>query len=108
VSSFNHHELHEFKQLLPGIAIVALQDGVPLRYAAFAEELQAVAIGPGHEFINKTYVDDAHKRGMKVYVWTINHPDEVARMYRMGVDGIFTDVPDIARQAAEALVKKQK
>lgn len=108
ISSFDHSDLQEFKRLMPGIRVAALQDCIPLHYAAFAEELQAMAIGPSDEFVNKAYVDDAHKRGIQVYVWTVNDPEEVARMYHMGVDGIFTDVPDIARQVAEALGKKQK
>jgi glycerophosphoryl diester phosphodiesterase len=105
VSSFNHHELHTFKLLLPQIEIAALQDAIPLNYAAFAEDLHATIVGPGHEFVSKAYVDDAHGRGLKVFVWTINHPDEIKRMKDMGVDGIFTDVPDTSLQTVAALSK---
>jgi glycerophosphoryl diester phosphodiesterase len=102
ISSFNHHELQTFKSLMPAIDVAALMDAVPLDYAAFAQELQAVAVCPGHEFIDKAYVEDAHQRGLQVYVWTVNDPEEVERMCTLGVDGIFTNFPDVARKAVES------
>jgi glycerophosphoryl diester phosphodiesterase len=38
---------------------------------------------------------DAHQRGLKVFVYTVNHPDDIARLEAMGVDGIFTDLPEL-------------
>jgi glycerophosphoryl diester phosphodiesterase len=102
VSSFNHPELRAFKMLMPEIDIAALMDGVPLTYAAFAEELGCVAVNPGHEFVNEDYVTDAHRRGLKVLVWTVDDPDEVHRMMDLGVDGIFTNLPNLARMVAVA------
>lgn len=40
----------------------------------------------------------AHDRGLAVNVWTVNDPAEIARMADLGVDGIVTDVPDVALQ----------
>jgi glycerophosphoryl diester phosphodiesterase len=106
VSSFNHHELKEFKRLMPSIDIAALLDAIPLDYAIYGEHLGAVAICPSDEFINKAYVDDAHKRGLEVYVWTVNDSVEVERMCRLDVDGIFTNFPDTARQTVTSLQAK--
>jgi glycerophosphoryl diester phosphodiesterase len=103
ISSFNHHELREFKSLMPAIDVAALMDAIPLDYSAFAQALQAAAVCPGHEFIDKAYVEDAHQRGLQVYVWTINDAEEAERMCMLGVDGIFTNFPDVVRQAAESV-----
>lgn len=44
--------------------------------------------------------------GAKVFVWTVNEPDEMIRLLEAGVDGIVTDTPDvlydICRNLAEA------
>jgi glycerophosphoryl diester phosphodiesterase len=36
----------------------------------------------------------AHAKNIKVFVWTVNEPDEIVRIKAMGVDGIFSDYPD--------------
>ena len=46
------------------------------------------------EFVSKAFVDDAHRRGLKVYAYTVNHPDDIARMAGMGVDGVFSNYPE--------------
>ena len=43
-------------------------------------------------------INRAHKKGMKVYVWTINDPVQMSVMMSRGVDGIITDEPALARQ----------
>lgn len=43
----------------------------------------------------------AHKRGMKVYVWTVDDPVQLSVMMSRGVDGVITDRPDVARQVLE-------
>ena len=43
-------------------------------------------------------INRAHKKGMKVYVWTVNDPVQMSVMMSRGVDGIITDEPALARQ----------
>ncbi|MBZ0264954.1 glycerophosphodiester phosphodiesterase [bacterium] len=97
VSSFIHAELLVFKKLMPEVPIGALTGELPLKFASFAEELGAYSIHPTIEFISSEFVDDAHQRGLKVYVYTVNHPEELEWMRQLGVDGVFTDFPDKIR-----------
>jgi glycerophosphoryl diester phosphodiesterase len=94
VSSFNHRELALFKQLMPTIKIGALLCGLPLKHAAFAEQIGAYAVNMSIEFIDRLFVEDAHQRGLKVYVYTVNHPEDIQHMYQLGVDGVFSDYPE--------------
>ena len=43
-------------------------------------------------------IRDAHRRGMKVYVWTINDPVQMSVLISRGADGLITDEPALARQ----------
>lgn len=100
VSSFNHIELAEFIKLMPSIKTGALSEGILLGYSEYAERLGSSYANLSAEFITPELVDDAHKRNLEVYVYTINDESEVARMNDLGVDGIFTNFPDQARAYA--------
>jgi glycerophosphoryl diester phosphodiesterase len=45
----------------------------------------------------------AHRRGLEVHVWTINDPDQMRRLWQMGVDGIVTDRTDLAVEVRAGL-----
>lgn len=94
VSSFHLPELYEFKQIAPEIPIAALVCGVPLDWAACGAEIGANALNISAEFADSKLIYDAHKRGLKVYAYTVNHPDEIALLRDAGVDGVFSDYPD--------------
>jgi len=44
-------------------------------------------------------VADAHRRGLELLTWTVDDPDEMRRLAAAGVDGIFTNEPDVAVEA---------
>jgi glycerophosphoryl diester phosphodiesterase len=95
VTSFNHRELWRLKQLNPAIQIGALWCGLPLTNGQFAEELGAISVHMAHNFIDREFVDDAHRRGLMVFTYTVNTPEDVARMAHLGVDGVFTNYPKL-------------
>jgi glycerophosphoryl diester phosphodiesterase len=100
VSSFHLPELFEFHQLAPEIPVGALLCGVPLDWAACASELQATSLNLSSEFVDSRLVADAKSRGLAVYVYTVNDPEEYRRLAALGIDGVFTDYPDRLRALA--------
>lgn len=94
VSSFHLPELYEFKQAAPEIPIAALVCGIPLDWAACATELGAKALNISEEFVDRRLIHDAHSRGLKVYAYTVNHPQDMALLRTQGIDGVFSDYPD--------------
>ncbi|WP_291573294.1 glycerophosphodiester phosphodiesterase [Bradyrhizobium sp.] len=51
--------------------------------------------------VSAALVAEAHGLGLRVVVWTVNKPEDMARMIEIGVDGIISDRPDLLRQTAE-------
>jgi len=94
VSSFNHRSLQAMRQLNPDILLGALICGLPVDDARFATELGAFSVHACLDFVDQRFVDDAHDRGLKVFVYTVDHPDDLARMQRLGVDGVFSNFPE--------------
>jgi glycerophosphoryl diester phosphodiesterase len=95
VSSFNRKELLHFKDIYPEIRIGVLVSGVPRRYSMFAEKTGAYAVHAGMNMVNGRFVAGAHRRGLKLFVYTVNTREDLKRMQDMGVDGVFTDCPDL-------------
>jgi glycerophosphoryl diester phosphodiesterase len=60
-----------------------------------AQDLKTNYLLPLYRFTHTANVQKAHQNGLKVLVWTINTPEEIAEYTEKGVDGIATDKPDI-------------
>ncbi|MGA1864263.1 MAG: glycerophosphodiester phosphodiesterase [bacterium] len=95
VSSFNHDELKKVKAFQPDINIGVLISSIPEHFVRVAENVGAYSVHISKRSVNKQFVDDAHERGIKVFVYTVNSGEDVALMQSLGVDGIFTDYPEI-------------
>lgn len=94
VSSFHHPELARFAALRPDIRLGALTSTIPLTLAKFAAELGAWSLNCDVDFVDQALVQDAHKRGLRVLVYTVDEPADQAMLAAIGVDGIFTNRPD--------------
>lgn len=94
VSSFDHLQLYQSLQIMPQVKRAALIEGIPLDYAQCCEPLQAYAFNTHLSFITPELLDDARKRGLKNWVYTVNSEDDWRLMQSLGVDGVFTDRPD--------------
>ncbi|MCI2285718.1 glycerophosphodiester phosphodiesterase [Colwellia sp. MSW7] len=97
LSSFNHRLLYNIKQQRGEFAIGALTSCYPLDYARFAEQLNAYSVHLDVNFISMNFVEDAHHRGLKVFVYTVDELEDIKTMKALGVDGIFTNFPTTAK-----------
>ena len=48
--------------------------------------------------LTQKFVNQAHRAGKEVLVWTVNSEDSMERVLEMGVDGIITDKPAAAQR----------
>ncbi|TGK02736.1 glycerophosphodiester phosphodiesterase [Leptospira langatensis] len=58
------------------------------------KELKADIISPYFLYVSHDFVTQAHSLGIRVIPWTVNDPEEMRRLIRVGVDGIISDYPD--------------
>jgi len=65
-----------------------------------ALKLNAQYLVPLYRFTHTKNVEDAHKKNLKIIVWTINTKQEVKGYIAKGVDGIASDKPDIFKSIA--------
>lgn len=94
VSSFDHQQLFESLQQMPQVKRGVLIEGIPLDYAACCEPLKAYSFNTHLSFVTAELIEDAQRRGLKNWVYTVNHEDDWQLMHELGVDAVFTDKPD--------------
>ncbi|OGG94720.1 MAG: hypothetical protein A2508_04260 [Candidatus Lambdaproteobacteria bacterium RIFOXYD12_FULL_49_8] len=94
VSSFCAPALFELSQI-PGAPNLALLSESPLDQAQldWLKRIQAWAWNPDATLVTKAEVNQVKALGYKVITYTANRPKEQARLFKMGIDGIFTDGP---------------
>ena len=91
ISSFDWEELKLFYEVNQKVPIAILTEDDPLDALPIAKELNAVAINPNYKSLNKENLTKIHKKGLKIYPWTVNQPEEISALLALGVDGIITD-----------------
>jgi glycerophosphoryl diester phosphodiesterase len=68
----------------------------PARTIARAVAASHVALHPFDATVTPDLVTLAHDAGLELNVWTVDDPDRIRELAEMGVDGIVTNVPDVA------------
>jgi glycerophosphoryl diester phosphodiesterase len=48
--------------------------------------------------VTKEFTDAVKASGQKLYVWTVDNPQEAARLVKLGVAGITTNRPEWLRE----------
>lgn len=94
ISSFRRGELEAFRRSNKDVRIGVLMSGIPGPLIDAAKELGAYSVNPHYRFVTRKFMGDAHKAGFKVFPWTIDEPEDIARMRALGADGVFSNFPD--------------
>ncbi len=94
ISSFNWEELQLFYEKNKTVPIAVLTEDDPLDAIPTALALEAVAINPNHKALNEANVKKIKAAGLQLYPWTVNEPEDIEKMYALGVDAIITDFPE--------------
>jgi glycerophosphoryl diester phosphodiesterase len=98
VMAFDTESLRRLRWIAPYLALTQLCDVPPdvEEVARYAD-----ALGPWHAIVTADLVDAAHRRGLAVRTWTADPVPEIKRLIGCGVDGVITNVPDVATALAE-------
>lgn len=101
IQSFSRDSLLKIKAMDPQLPLIQLI-GKDYSSAQIQERLAdirsyAVGIGPSRFSVDAALVDAAHSSGLHVHPYTVNEPEEMARLIALGVDGMFSDFPDRVR-----------
>ncbi|HEY1762043.1 MAG TPA: glycerophosphodiester phosphodiesterase [Acidimicrobiales bacterium] len=104
IASFHDDALQRFRALAPGVATSGATNETAAFYFSHLEgapvvpPVAAFQVPPRYgevDVVTESFVAAAHAAGVAVHVWTINDPQEMARLLELGVDGIVSDRPTV-------------
>ena len=94
VASFLHEELLTVKKMMADARTLPLFNRAPGSSTAFAIDAQATHAGLALKIVTPDWVQVLQSQGLKVFVFTVDEPEDIARMKRLNVDGIISNFPE--------------
>tara|TARA_B100000953_G_scaffold287533_1_gene269856 strand:+ start:360 stop:1055 length:696 start_codon:yes stop_codon:yes gene_type:complete len=104
ISSFNYKALSYFREQTPDTPIGFLIwefDGDLDSLITKIINSNFQAIHPANTLVTKSFVTACSDKNVNVNVWTVNEEDRIRELVDFGVDGVITDIPDIALALVE-------
>jgi glycerophosphoryl diester phosphodiesterase len=92
LQSFDPRTLRVMKKLNPGIRRAALFEK-QRDWPEVAREFEATIFSPEFHLVTAELVAQAHAGGMQVVPWTVNKPEDWAKLVDARVDAIISDDP---------------
>lgn len=93
-SSLRIDELKRFQQLMPQVRCAPVYEVLPEELERVLQEITPWSLNLSKSLITKEVIALAKQHSSKVLAWTVNDVTEAERLFRLGVDGIFTDYPE--------------
>jgi len=99
-SSFYVFNLTRIRRLLPEVPVgLLLPSGWKGKLSHFISTglLRYQSLHPGLRDVSSRLINQTHKKGRLLLVYTVNQEEDMRRLYEISVDGIFTADPLLAR-----------
>lgn len=96
ISCFRIETVDRCRELAPQIRTAWLCGGPPDGVAAMLAAKGHVALHPWVGLVTAELLDSCHAAGVEVNTWTCDDPARMAELVDWGIDGICTNVPDVA------------
>ncbi|MBN8208178.1 glycerophosphodiester phosphodiesterase [Bacillus sp. NTK071] len=96
ISSFEHQRLLDVHKLWSKIETAPLYKGNLNEPCKYAKKLKAKALHPQYKLVTESQIKTIHSHGIKIRPYTVNEERWIRQFLDWEVDGLMTDVPDLA------------
>jgi glycerophosphoryl diester phosphodiesterase len=107
ISSFNPIALRKINRLLPEtpIGLITIKGTMrrPFLWWLGRIIIRYHSLHPEINDVTSTLIKRTHQFGNRIFVYTVNQVNDMQRLYTLGVDGIFTDDPLLAKDVLASI-----
>lgn len=98
LSSFNHESIRICREIDIEFETGLLYSNSTENMVQYAKEVGASAIHPDLRLVSEELIKEANENNIKVNIYTVNSPSYMRKLIEAGVNGIFTDYPDLLNE----------
>lgn len=115
VASFQQPIVKRFNQLAQGQVVIGAGRSevtrfvlahilrLPLLHRRYSHVLEIPLASSGIDLKKRTLIEGAHRVDMEVYYWTIDDVPTMKELIELGVDGLFTNRPDLLKEVIQEM-----
>lgn len=92
ITSFDLDAIKKVRQLDKGLKVGYLFSKYPEDEDVFTADVDLLSVK--YKLVDEEFVKKAHANNKEVHVWTVNDPEMMKKLLKMGVNSIITDYPD--------------
>ena len=96
ISCFRIETVDRCRELAPQIRTAWLCSVVPDGVVGLLQSRGHVALHPWVALLTQEVIEACHAGGLAVNTWTCDDPERMEQLIEWGIDGICTNVPDVA------------
>lgn len=101
LSSFNHHSILKCKKLAPELKCGLLDSSWLVNPGAYTKSCGVECYHPLFRSLDEATVAEIHGYGLEINTWTVNEPEDIRRMFDLGVHSVITNFPDRIKACKE-------
>ena len=103
IHSFDHRLVRRVGDKEPRLVRGVLSASYPVQPLTALQDVRATDLWQEQSLIDKALVAALHGVGARVLAWTVNDAERMRQLVALGVDGVCTNFPDVARKTVDAL-----
>ncbi len=101
VHAFDHRIVRRLGEKRAGLPRGVLSSAYPVRPLAALEDAGATMLWQERRLVDRALVETLHGAGCSLFAWTVNEARAMEQLLALGVDGLCSNFPDVARAAVE-------
>lgn len=103
ISSFNHFSVMRFKSIAPEVKCGFLEGDWIVDFGEYAKTRGVEFVHPRNITVINETAKEILSNGIGINTWTVNEPDDVRRLYKLGVNAVIGNYPDMIKEVIESL-----
>ena len=98
ISSFNHYSVLRMKAIDPAIKCGMLEESWLINAGAYVASTGVECFHPFFKNMTPENVAEVKSHGLEINTWTVNEEEDIREMFRVGVDSVIGNYPDLVNK----------